>query len=148
MNSIATQGCVPGAVENRPHILVVDDAAVMRLYYRHILEAAGYRVSEAINGLDGLEHALRTRFELCIVDVNMPVMDGYAMLRRLRCDPAAGSVPVLMTSTEAAPLDRSRALEAGANTYLVKPVEPGLLAEYVAALIGPIDSGRAGQAGS
>ena len=146
MNTVAEQASLPEPVDTRPHILVVDDATVIRLYYRHILEAAGYRISEAINGLDGLERALQTQFELCIVDVNMPVMDGYAMLRRLRSDPASRSVPVLMTSTEAAPHDKNRALEAGANTYLVKPVAPDRLTSYVAALIGRTAPGVAGHA--
>ncbi len=136
MNMLAEPASRPDAGDARPHVLVVDDASFMRLYYRQILEGAGYRVSEAINGLEGLELMLRTRFDLCIVDVNMPVMDGYAMLRKLRSNPASRSVPVVVTSTEAAPHDRSRAIEAGANTYLVKPVAPDRLTGHVAALVG------------
>jgi two-component system chemotaxis response regulator CheY len=119
-----------------PHILVVDDATVVRLYYRQILEQAGYRVDEAINGLEGLEKAVQAPYDLCIVDVNMPMMDGYAFLRALRRGPISAAVPALMTSTEADPQDRSNALAAGANFYLVKPVPRDKLALHVAALLG------------
>jgi two-component system chemotaxis response regulator CheY len=119
-----------------PHILVVDDATVLRLYYRHILEAEGYRVDEAMNGVEGLEKAMRTPFDLCVVDVNMPVMDGYAFLRALRREPATHAVPALMISTEAGPQDRRLAREAGANFYLVKPVAQDRMALHVAAMLG------------
>jgi len=115
---------------------VVDDATVVRLYYRQILEAEGYRVDEAINGLEGLEKAVQTPFDLCIVDINMPIMDGYAFLHALRREPITHAVPALMTSTEAGAEDHRIALEAGANAYLVKPVAREDLALYVAALLG------------
>jgi two-component system chemotaxis response regulator CheY len=127
----------PESVEpSSPQILVVDDATVVRLYYRQILEAEGYRVDEAINGIEGLEKAAQTAFDLCIVDVNMPVMDGYAFLRALRRESVTHAVPALMTSTEAAPADRLAALQAGANFYLVKPVPKDQLAQHVAAMLG------------
>jgi len=124
----------PGA--RAPHILVVDDATVVRLYYRQILELAGYRVDEAINGLEGLEKVVQAPYDLCIIDVNMPMMDGYAFLRALRRLPVSATVPALMTSTEADPQDRSNALAAGANFYLVKPVSRDQLSLHVAALLG------------
>jgi two-component system chemotaxis response regulator CheY len=121
----------PGA-----RILVVDDATVLRLYYRQVLELAGYRVEEAMNGLEGLEKALQTPFDLCVVDVNMPIMDGYAFVNALRREPTTQAIPALMTSTEADPEDRLSALRAGANYYLVKPVARQELALHVAALVG------------
>ena len=117
-------------------ILVIDDAPVVRLYHRHILEEAGYQVAEAENGMAALELALQEPFDLCIVDVNMPVMDGYAFLRRLRATPAIQALPALMISTEAAAADRQRALQAGANAYLVKPVPRETLCGYAAAMLG------------
>jgi two-component system chemotaxis response regulator CheY len=117
-------------------ILVVDDATVVRLYYRQILEREGYRVEEAINGIEGLEKALQTPFDLCIVDVNMPMMDGYTLLHALRREPITHAMPALMTTSEACAEDHQTALEAGANAYLVKPVSRDQLALYVAALLG------------
>ena len=71
-------------------ILVVDDASLVRLYYRTALEAAGFEVTEALNGLEALEHLLGRHFDLVIVDVNMPQMDGLSLLQALR----AKSLPV------------------------------------------------------
>jgi len=119
-----------------PRILVVDDATVVRLYYRQLLERDGYLVEEAINGVEGLEKALRRRFDLCIVDVNMPMMDGLEFLLALRRAPGTHSLPALVTTTQASPADRAAALAAGANDYLVKPVAQDLLALHVAALLG------------
>ena len=119
-----------------PRILLVDDATVVRLYYRQILEAEGYRVEEAINGVEGVEKALQTAFDLCIVDVNMPLMDGYALLHALRADAATRALPALMTTTEAAAEDHRASLLAGANAYLVKPVPRDQLALYAAAMTG------------
>ena len=126
----------PAPEDSSPQILVVDDATVVRLYYRQILEQAGYRVEEAINGIEGLEKAVQTPFDLCIVDVNMPMMDGYTFLHALRREPITHDVPALMTTSEAGPEDHQTALKAGANAYLVKPVSRDQLALYVAAMLG------------
>ena len=117
-------------------ILVVDDATVVRLYYRQILEREGYLVDEAINGIEGLEKAVQKPFDLCIVDVNMPMMDGYTFLHALRREPITHAIPALMTTSEADVEDHHTALKAGANAYLVKPVARDQLALYVAVLLG------------
>jgi two-component system chemotaxis response regulator CheY len=118
-------------------ILVVDDAALVRVYYRSILEEVGFRVAEALNGLEALETLLSTSVDLLIVDVNMPQMDGLSFLRLLRRKqlPLA-SIPALVTSTEAAETDFAAARAAGANYYLVKPVERGQLVELSRMLSG------------
>ena len=121
-----------------PKILVVDDATVVRLYYRQILESEGYHVEEAVNGIEGLEKAFQTTFELCVVDVNMPMMDGYSFLHALRREPNTQGLPALMTTSEADAEDHRAALKAGANGYLVKPVARDQLALYVAAMLGKI----------
>jgi two-component system chemotaxis response regulator CheY len=122
--------------QNTGRILIVDDATVVRMYYRQILEQAGYAVEEAINGIEGLEKAMQSPFDMCIVDVNMPLMDGYGFLRALRREPSTHAVPAMMTSTEAEIVDHEAAREAGANFYLVKPVPREKLALHVAAMIG------------
>ena len=118
-------------------VLIVDDAALVRTYYRSALEPYGFVVEEAMNGLEALEKLLLQPFDLAIVDVNMPQMDGITLLRRLRSKelPVAG-VPVLVTSTEAGPQDMAAARSAGANYYLVKPVKQETLAEYAAIFCG------------
>lgn len=120
------------------HVLVVDDAALVRLFYRDTLEQAGFTVAEALNGVEALEKLLSAPVDLVIVDINMPIMDGFTFLRRLRCLPHPDcTIPVLVTSTEAAAQDRQAALEAGTNFYLVKPVAPELLCR-VAAMLGGV----------
>jgi two-component system, chemotaxis family, chemotaxis protein CheY len=122
---------------NQKTILVVDDAGLVRLYYRTALEAAGFRVEEALNGIEALEKLLIAPVDMLIVDVNMPRMDGFTFLRTLRSgsQPQA-SIPALITSTEAADKDFEAARAAGANFYLVKPIDTATLAEFAAMLCG------------
>jgi len=116
-------------------ILVIDDAATVRLYHRSILEAAGFKVDEAVNGIEGLEKALQAPFDLYVVDVNMPKLDGYGFLQELR-KAELPQVPAIMVSTEAASTDLKRAYVAGANLYLIKPVKPDALLNHVCLLLG------------
>lgn len=117
-------------------VLVIDDAATVRLYYRDVLEAADFAVEEAVNGLEGLEKALAGAFDLFLVDVNMPKMDGYRFLSRVRREQALRAVPAIMISTEAKDGDAARAYAAGANLYMVKPVQPDILFRNVALMTG------------
>ena len=114
-------------------ILIVDDSHTVRLYYRQILEQQGFGIAEAANGGEGLEKALVDVFDLFIVDINMPMMDGYTFLGKLR---EVSSVPVLMISNEDAEHDAQRAYEMGANFYMIKPVEPSTLLLNINMLIG------------
>ena len=117
-------------------ILVVDDALTVRLFYRDVLERAGFEVAEAGNGIEGLERALGGGFDLLLVDINMPLMDGYEMVRHLREDPGLHSVPVVAISTEAKDADVERAYRAGANVYMIKPVRPARLTHTAQLLTG------------
>jgi two-component system chemotaxis response regulator CheY len=122
---------------SKHRVLVIDDAALVRAYYRQALERAGYQVEEALNGLEGLEKLLMQPFDLVIVDVNMPQMDGITFLSTLRSRelPVSG-IPALVTSTEAGAHDASAARKAGANYYLVKPVSQAALVDHVDLLCG------------
>src|ERR1700684_4065910 len=116
----------------RKRILVIDDASLVRAYYRQALERAGFEVEEALNGLEGLEKLLMHSFDVAIVDINMPQMDGMTFLRALRSkDLPTSATPALVTSTEAGAQDIAAARTAGANYYLVKPISQETLAEYV-----------------
>jgi two-component system chemotaxis response regulator CheY len=117
------------------NILIVDDAATVRMYYRAILEGAGYAVSEAVNGIEAQEVSMDTPFDLFLVDVNMPQMDGFGFLRALRAR-AGDQAPAIMISTEAEAGDRRQAFEAGANHYLVKPTRPQQLLQAIRLLLG------------
>lgn len=105
-------------------ILVVDDSSTVRSYYATILKKAGFTVDHAANGYEALEKALEFDYELFIVDVNMPKMSGYELVRQLREDEKGVRVPVVIISTEAKDSDRLEGYRAGANLFLVKPVKP------------------------
>jgi two-component system chemotaxis response regulator CheY len=118
-------------------ILIVDDASLVRMYYRDILTGAGYATDEALNGLEAIEKLLTEPADLAIVDINMPKMDGVSFLRALRGQslPVAAT-PAMITSTESNPEDAAVACAAGANFYLIKPVPREKLLTYVGLLCG------------
>jgi two-component system, chemotaxis family, chemotaxis protein CheY len=118
-------------------VLVVDDSSLVRLYYRSALEKAGFEVEQAINGIEAMERVLSQPFDLLILDVNMPRMDGFTFLRALRTAAVeVATLPALMISTEAATQDLGEAIAAGANFYLVKPVAEAELIRHVCLLTG------------
>jgi two-component system, chemotaxis family, chemotaxis protein CheY len=124
--------------ERKIRVLVIDDASLVRLYYRQILEAADYEVDEAFNGLEALEKVLDKAPDLMIVDVNMPHMDGLTFVATIRGRPLPlSAIPALVTSTESAPQDIAAARTAGANFYLVKPLSSAVLTEYATLMCGP-----------
>lgn len=126
--------------ERQKRILVIDDASLVRLYYRGALEAAGFHVAEALNGLEALEQLLATPFDLLIVDVNMPQMDGLTFLRALRSrELPTAATPAMVTSTESASKRVAAAFAAGANYYVIKPLSPEALVEYASLLCGVRD---------
>jgi two-component system chemotaxis response regulator CheY len=118
--------------------LIVDDATTIRAYLHGILEDAGFEVEEAMNGLEGLEKALGAAEppDLLVVDVNMPIMDGYAFLRAIRAEPALSDIPAIMLTTERQTQDVDRAFEAGANLFLTKPVRPDVMARFARMMTG------------
>ena len=122
---------------SRARVLVVDDSSLVRLYYRGILEKAGFDVEQAINGIEAMEKVLAQAFDLVIVDVNMPRMDGFSFVRALRrSTPSVAALPALVITTEADQQDKEDARAAGANFYLVKPVSEADLLRHAVALAG------------
>jgi len=122
------------------HILVIDDATTVRMYHRKMLSDAGWQVEEAVNGIEALEKVMGQPhdkpFDLYVVDINMPKMDGYSFVRELRRLPQVAQAPVLMVSTESQLQDATAARDAGANGYLVKPAKPNELVLTAALLLG------------
>jgi two-component system chemotaxis response regulator CheY len=121
----------------KKRILMVEDAGLVRLYYRDILEKAGYEVFEALNGVEAMEKLLQQPVDLIVVDVNMPQMDGLSFLKVLRRQALPlGSTPAIIASTESEDQDMAAARTAGANYYLVKPLRQEILKEFAALLTG------------
>lgn len=124
----------------QPLALIVDDASTVRMYHRSLVESCGWKVLEAENGMEALERVGEHDVKVMLVDVNMPVMDGYSFIAAARRDPQLGSVPAIMISTEAQLVDSDKAFSAGANHYLVKPARPddlGRILSFVSAEVTP-----------
>lgn len=117
-------------------ILAVDDSGSLRQMVVFSLQAAGYQVTEAVDGMDGLEKARQSSFDLVLTDQNMPRMDGLNFIRALRNLPAYQKVPVLMLTTEYSDEMKAKGRAAGANGWLVKPFDPHRLTEVVRKVIG------------
>ena len=108
-------------------ILVVDDSNSLRQLVAATLEGAAHKVTQAKDGADGLQAAQTGRFDLVISDVNMPVMDGLTMVRKLRAQAASKHIPILILTTEMDPVKRKEARDAGATGWIVKPFNPDQL---------------------
>ena len=115
-------------------ILTVDDSVSVRMTTRIALTGAGYKVTEAVDGLDGLNKAKATRFDLVITDLNMPIMDGIEFTRACRARPAGQNTPIIVLTTENGAEIKAEGRRAGASAWMVKPFEPntllGLVARY------------------
>jgi two-component system chemotaxis response regulator CheY len=124
-----------GAIMSKS-ILAVDDSGSLRQMVAFSLMAAGYKVTEAIDGQDGLEKAKKQVFDLVLTDQNMPHMDGLSFIRTLRAMSSYEKVPILMLTTESSDEMKSKGRAAGANGWLVKPFDPQRLTEVVKKVIG------------
>lgn len=118
-------------------VLLVEDNEDNRVIYATILGHCGFDVVEAPNGLEGVTRAEQDHPDLIVMDISLPVIDGLEATRRIRSNPTTSDIPVLAVTAHARETDRARALEAGCNDYLSKPVEPRRLVEQVQRMIGP-----------
>ena len=117
-------------------ILTVDDSASIRLTTRVTLSNAGYAVTEAVDGLDGLNKLKAGEYDLVVTDLNMPNMDGLTMIRELRKLPAHTGVPVIFLTTESDGEIKAQAKAAGATGWLTKPFDPESLVKIVRKVLG------------
>ncbi|EHQ51732.1 MULTISPECIES: response regulator [Ectothiorhodospira] len=117
-------------------ILTVDDSASIRQMVTFTLKGAGYAVTEAVDGQDGLDKARAGRFDLVFTDQNMPRMDGISLIKALRGLPQYKTTPILMLTTESGDAMKAQGRAAGATGWLVKPFDPQKLLEVVRKVIG------------
>jgi CheY-like chemotaxis protein len=120
-----------------PTILVVEDNPLNLELVRDVLTTAGMRVVDARNGQEGLEAASQLKPALILLDIRLPGLDGYAVLERLKANPATASIPVVALTAQAMVGDREQALAAGFSDYIPKPVDTRTLADRVRALLDP-----------
>ena len=116
-------------------ILVVEDQEDNRRILRDLLTSAGYEIIQAENGEEALAAAARERPDLILMDIQLPVLDGYEATRRIKADPALRAIPVIVVTSYALSGDETKARAAGCDAYVTKPFSPrALLAkirEYV-----------------
>ncbi len=104
--------------------LVVEDSPPMRKMIVFALKRLReVVVTEADDGVDALRQIAATKFDIIITDINMPILDGLKLVKRLRADDAYREVPIIIITTEGAEEDRQRALALGANAYITKPIQ-------------------------
>jgi len=126
--------------QRRPLILCVEDNEDSRALYAAFLTRAGFRVTEASNGAEGLERAQAVRPDLIVLDISLPVMDGREMLRRLRDADPSQTVPVIVVTGQAYPEHWRDAIDRGCDAYLTKPCPLG---DLLAAVLKVISLKRA-----
>jgi CheY-like chemotaxis protein len=118
-------------------ILIVDDKATSRELLRTVLEKQGYTIIEASNGQEALEKTRSEAPDLILLDLQMPLRNGYEVLAELRKDPAYAKLPIIALTASAMQGDREKALAAGFTGYLAKPVTLADLRTEVQQLLEP-----------
>jgi two-component system chemotaxis response regulator CheY len=116
-------------------VLIVDDSISMRQMVSFTLRGGGFAVVEAGHGQEALEKLKTQAVDLVITDLNMPVMDGIALIRSLRAQPAMKGKPILMLTTEGLAAKKEEGRAAGATGWIVKPFEPEKLLATVAKVL-------------
>jgi two-component system, chemotaxis family, chemotaxis protein CheY len=120
----------------RQRILIVEDSPTMRqLLVFALRRLRGVDIVEAQDGMDGLRKLSSDRFDLALIDINMPVMDGLKLIGLMRGEESLRDVPVVVITTEGAAQDRERALRLGANEYLTKPIQANRVLEVARGLL-------------
>ena len=108
-------------------ILVIEDQEDNRAILRDLLSAAGFRLIEAANGAEGVAKAEAERPDLILMDIQMPVIDGYEATRRIKAIPALTTTPIVAVTSYALSGDEAKARAAGCDGYVTKPFSPRLL---------------------
>ena len=118
-----------------PTVLVVEDFEDNRFMMRRLLEMSGYRVVEAVNGEEAVETARRTRPDLILMDLSLPLLDGLAATRRIREHEELKRVPIVAVSAHDTADFHAEALAAGCNEYVTKPIDFDQLERLLTRLI-------------
>jgi two-component system cell cycle response regulator DivK len=116
-------------------VLIVEDNEDNRIIYRAVLEHAGHTVIEAEDGQLGIDLARRERPDVIVMDISIPIVDGWEATRTLKSDPDTRMMPIVVVTAHALATDRAKAFEVGCDAYLAKPLEPRLLVNEVERLI-------------
>jgi DNA-binding response OmpR family regulator len=124
---------------NKERALIVEDSRTIAAILKHYLQLEGYEVLVASDGVAGLETARREQPNLIVTDLNLPGMDGLEMVRALRSDARTHAIAIFMLTSDESPETEQQARAAGADDYILKPVEPARLAARVRAVMDRAD---------
>lgn len=113
------------------NILVIEDNEQNLYLVRFILEKNGYQVHAAMDGKTGIDMAVQLKPDLILLDIQLPVMDGYAVARNLRANLQTSGIPIVAVTSHAMVGDRDKVLEIGCNGYIEKPINPDTFMEEV-----------------
>ena len=117
-------------------ILVVEDQEDLRAILRDLLSASGYDVLEAVNGGEGVDKARAERPDLILMDIQMPVLDGYQATRAIKAEAALAATPIIAVSSFAMKGDEEKARGSGCDDYVTKPYSPMALLRLVRGYLG------------
>lgn len=127
----------------KKRVLVIEDNEQNRYLVTFLLERDGFEVVHAATGIGGIEKAHEEEFDLILLDIQLPAMDGYAVVKALRTHPPLEQVPVVAVTSYAMAGDREKALEAGCDGYLEKPINPETFVADVRRYLSREDRARA-----
>lgn len=112
-------------------ILVVEDQEDNRQILRDLLGASGFAIQEAENGEEALAAVAKQRPDLILMDIQLPVLDGYEATRRLKSDPDTSGIPIIVVTSYALSGDETKARESGCDAYVTKPYSPRALLDKI-----------------
>jgi CheY-like chemotaxis protein len=125
----------PNRSAGPPRVLVVDDDRATRILCTSVLQRDGFHVLEATNGQEGLELALDHAPDVVLLDISMPVLDGFGLAAALRADERTQDLPLIFVTAESDPLVKAKALETGAHGFITKPFDPRIVSSFIHKLL-------------
>jgi type IV pilus assembly protein PilB len=134
VNRVLAEDAPAKHASDTTRVLVADDEPITRMLVKLLLEREHYEVLEAANGRDAVDITVREHPDLVLIDLNMPEMDGYEALARLRRDFTLTTMPIIVLTSEEGPGVERRVLELGADDYILKPFDPAVLLSRVQAV--------------
>lgn len=126
--------------DRKKTVLLVEDNEDNLVVYRTILDFVGYQVIEARDGEEGVDRARSDHPDLILMDISIPKIDGWEATRRLKADEQTKDIPIIALTAHALEEDRQKAIRAGCDGYLAKPIEPRRVVEEVQRFVGPADA--------
>ena len=117
-------------------VLIIEDSPINMLLETTILSRAGHETFQAATAVDGVQMARSVQPDVILMDVGLPTLDGYAATRILKGDPLTRNIPIIAVTGFAMKMDKERALQAGCDAYLTKPIAPRTLLAEVELIVG------------